>query len=587
MGEIWHPLLSFVFHASHTFFLLHTQFLGGTRSSGNDVRLSNVTAVQAVANLVKTSLGPTGLDTLLVDDTTGDVVITNDGATLVQHLPLEHAATRVLVDLAQRQDGEVGDGTTSVVLLTASLLKRALHLQQQGRGLHPVSILAGYKRALKEAIKFLKNELTIPTQQLDDKVLLQAARTSLSSKLMGTMGTTTEDDSSESFQLAQLAVQAVQSIGVEDPISGKKTYSLNSIHVLKAHGQSATDSTVLLGGFALAAQRAAQGMPTSITSDDGSNIKIALLDMNLQRHRMGLGITMQVSDPAELEKIRQQEVAITQKKIQVLLDAGAKVVLTTKGIDDICLKYLVQAGVLAARRVPRDELDRLAQAAGGQIVSTLADLEGNESLDPASLGTCSAVREVRVGDNEMLYFDNVGSGSTVTTKASTVLLRGPNEYFLDELDRALHDAICVVKRVLESQSIVPGGGAVEAALCVHLQRFANSDTKLNAREQDAVLEFAQALLTIPTTLAVNAALDSTELVAQLCAVHNEASNDVKHHFGLDLMEGVVRNSVEAGVVEPAIAKVKALRLATEAASTLFRIDDRIQTADVQNQAMMQ
>ncbi len=522
------------------------QFLGGSREQGMEVRQSNVTAAIAVANIVKSSLGPTGLDKMLVDDI-GDVTITNDGATILSQLSIDHPAARLLVDLATLQDKEVGDGTTSVVLLAAELLRRAQDLISKN-SLHPTAVITGYRQALKAAIGYLKkSDLLVQTSSLSDEHLMQAARTSLSSKLIG----------GEDGFFARMAVQAVQALATDK--NGVIKYPLGALHIVKVHGKSSLDSQLLPRGFCIHTSRAAQGMPTYLEG----GVKIALLDMNLQRHRMGMGVQMQVTDPKEVERIKQHEMDLVKQKIQMILDAGAKVILTTKGIDDIAMKYFVEAGALCARRVPLVELQRLAKATGATIMTTFADMEGNESVDPANLGECHFVQEVKVGDTEVLQFHECkGAG------ASTVLLRGANEYMLDEIDRALHDAACVVKRLLESNSLVPGGGAVEAALSVFLQEHACT---MNSREQVAFLEFADAVLVIPKQLAINAGLDSSDLVAQLRSHHAQG----KHHMGLDLFEGTLRDNLAAGVVEPAISKIKSLRFATEAAITILRIDDRI------------
>jgi T-complex protein 1 subunit alpha len=557
--------------------------LGGQRESGDDVRNSNVTAAIAVANIVRSSLGPVGLDKMLVDEI-GDVVITNDGATILRKLDVEHPAARLLVDLAQLQDQEVGDGTTSVVLMAAELLRLGNALIVTTH-LHPTTVIAGYRIALKAAVAYLKQNLVVPVSTLSDNHLLQAARTSMSSKLIGDGGNTsgTGDAGSVDDFFAKLAVEAVKSVKMMQ--GGKEKYPLAAIHILKAHGKSWTDSQLLKNGFAIQAVRAAQGMPTQIqgTSVDGGDglVKIAMLDMNLQRHRMGMGITVTVTDPAEVENIKKREMDITKEKIFKILATGCKVVLTTKGIDDICLKYFVEAGVLCARRCNKDDLKRLAKAVGGKVVTTLADMEGEESFDLAALGTCTAVQEVRIGDGEMLHFDGCCGGAG----ASTIVLRGANEYMLDEMDRALHDALCVVKRMLESNTLVPGGGAVEAALSVYLEDYALS--QMDTREQLAIHEFAEAVMVIPKTLAVNAAKDSSELVAKLRAIHARSQKgergtssrtdeeDNYKNYGLDLVQGEIRDNLAAGVVEPAVSKIKSLRFATEAAITILRIDDRI------------
>lgn len=558
-------------------YTLRIQFLGGQRESGDDVRHSNVTAAIAVANIVRSSLGPVGLDKMLVDEI-GDVIVTNDGATILSNLEVEHPAARLLVDVARLQDTEVGDGTTSVVLLAAELLRRGNALITHRR-LHPTTVIAGYRVALKAAVATIKDHLLVPVSTLTDQHLLQAARTSLSSKFLGQDGT----DNADTNVFAKMAVDAVLSVKIKQGPT-KATYPLAAIHILKAHGQSSTDSQLLTNGFAIQAVRAAQGMPSIIqgdnTDDTGGLVKIALLDMNLQRHRMGMGITVTVTDPAEVERIKQREMDITKEKIQKILNTGARVVLTTKGVDDTCLKYFVQAGVLCARRCDKNDLKRLAKAVGGQVVTTLADMDGEESLDVASLGTCASVREVRIGDGEMLHFDGCQSSGS----AATIVLRGANAYVLDEMERALHDALCVVKRMLESPTLVPGGGAVEAALSVYLEDYACRH--IDTREQLAVSEFAAAVMVIPQTLAVNAAQDSSELVALLRARHavaigNDNDNDDKKnnsYFGLDLVNGTVRDNLAAGVVEPAMSKIKSLRFATEAAITILRIDDRITVA---------
>lgn len=555
-------------------------FINGSRETGQDVRVGNVTAALAVANIVKTSLGPVGLDKMLVDDI-GDVLITNDGATILKSLEVEHPAARVLVDLANLQDQEVGDGTTSVVIIASELLRRGNDLVKNG--IHPTTIISGYRTALKAAVSYIKKEMVVNVADLGDEHLINAAKTSMSSKIIG----------KEMDFFAKMAVDAVKSVKMnatqadlagyeamsEGPTaiaSAKKQrskYPLSAIHILKAHGKSSMESHLIDGGFAINAMRAAQGMPTFVEGSPDSPVKIAMLDMNLQRHRMGMGVQVIVKDPAEIENIKRREMDITKERIRKIIDAGARVVLTTKGVDDLCMKYFVEAGIICARRCNREDLKRLAKATGGKVVTTLADMEGNETFDEESLGACDSVREVRIGDGEMLYvYGCAGHG------ASTIVLRGANEYMLDEMDRALHDSLCVVKRMLESNTLVPGGGAAEAGLSVHLDDYANT---IKSREQMVIQEYADALLVIPKTLAVNAAKDASELVAKLRSVHarGQHSDDLDDaglkFMGLDLVEGVIRDNLAAGVVEPAISKIKSLRFATEAAITILRIDDRI------------
>lgn len=414
----------------------------------------------------------------------------------------------------------------------------------------------------------------------------------MSSKILG----------AESNFFAELAVSAALRVKLER--DGKSKCPISNIHILKSHGKSSLDST-LVEGFALNCSRASAAMPTRLPTPEGRkpgmSVKIAMLDFNLQKHKLQMGVQIVVSDTKQVEEIRQREMDITREKIQAILETGARVILTTKGIDDLCMKYFVEAGAIAVRRVKKEDLKRIAKATGGEIVVTMADMEGNEVFDPKSLGECEEVAERAVGDSHLLYFSGPKVGS-----ACTVVLRGANEFMLDEMDRALHDSLCVIKRIIESNSLVAGGGAVEAALSIYLEETART---MGSKEQLAVAQFAEALLVIPRTLTVNAAHDATELVARLRAHHHrsqEASADEdtkKMRFsGLDLYKGEsrsppplsplrifpsfshpflplctgeIRNNLEAGVVEPAISKIKSLRFATEAAISILRIDDMI------------
>ncbi|MBA0599712.1 hypothetical protein Gorai_005919 [Gossypium raimondii] len=518
----------------------------GERQSGQDVRTQNVMACQAVANIVKSSLGPVGLDKMLVDDI-GDVTITNDGATILKMLEVEHPAAKVLVELAELQDREVGDGTTSVVIVAAEFLKRANDLVRNK--IHPTSIISGFRLAMREACKYVEEKLAVKVEKLGKDSLVNCAKTSMSSKLIA----------GDSDFFANLVVEAVLAVKMTNA-RGEVRYPIKGINVLKAHGKSARDS-YLLNGYALNTGRAAQGMPLKV-----SPAKIACLDFNLQKTKMQLGVQVLVTDPRELEKIRQREADMTKERIEKLLKAGANVVLTTKGIDDMALK-----ATIAVRRVRKEDMRHVAKATGATMVSTFADMEGEETFDSSLLGFADEVVEERIADDDVVMIKG-----TKSTSAVSMILRGANDYMLDEMERALHDALSIVKRTLESNTVVAGGGAVEAALSVYLEYLA---TTLGSREQLAIAEFAEALLIIPKVLAVNAAKDATELVAKLRAYHHTAQTkaDKKHfsNMGLDLLNGTVRNNLEAGVIEPAMSKVKIIQFATEAAITILRIDDMI------------
>jgi len=514
-------------------------------------------AVTAIANIVKSSLGPCGLDKMLVDEV-GDVTITNDGATILKQLEVEHPAAKVLVELSNLQDQEVGDGTTSVVIIAAEILKLANRLVKNH--IHPTSVIAGLNLAKREACKFIKDNLAMKVESLGKDAIINAARTAMSSKIIG----------AEADFFATMAVDAVQRVKVET--KGKDKFPVDAISILKAHGKSMRESE-LVDGYALNCTRAGQGMPTVVRK-----AKIALLDIDLRKTKMAFGVQVLVNDPSKLEDIRKREGDITKERIEKLIKAGANVILTTKGIDDLAMKLFVENGVMAVRRCKREDLTHIAKATGGKLVLSLADLEGDESADVGTFGTAEIVEEVKVGDGELICIKGCA-----TTRAQTIILRGASDYLLDEVERSLHDAMCVVKRTLESNTVVPGGGAVETAVSVYMDSLADT---MGSRQQLAVAAFAQALLVIPKTLAVNGAYDATDLVARLRAYHHAAQTapDKKHyaHIGLDLEKGKVRDNVKAGVLEPAMSKIKMIRFATETAITILRIDDRITTAQGQN-----
>jgi len=526
--------------------------ISGTRTTGADIRAQNVKACLAVSNIVKSSLGPVGLDKLLVDEL-GDVTITNDGATILKKLEVEHPAARVLVELAALQDAEVGDGTTSVVILAAELLKRANELVKQH--VHPTSIISGYQRAKKEACRFIAKEMTKKVSELGPECLINSALTSMSSKLIGKDGN----------YFAQICVDAMQAVATQNA-EGVTKYPVKAVNILKIVGGASADSE-LIAGFACEESRASNQMVKVV-----NNARIALLDFDLRKKPLKFGIQMVISDPNELEAMRRTEIEVVEKKCQLVIDSGANAVFTTGGIDDIAVQYFVERGIIGVRRIPKRKLRVIAKLTGGTLITNLSNMEGTDVLSPDQLGNAAKIEERRVGDRDVTFVMGCSS-----TSAQTILLRGPNYYMLDEIERSLHDSLCVVKRVLESKRVVPGGGAVEAALSVYLEHVAES---MASREQLAIAEFAQALLIIPKTLALNGAHDATDLVAQLRGFHNAAQSDETRkqkymYTGLNLENGRARDNLAAGVLEPSMSKIKSIKFATEAAITILRIDDSI------------
>lgn len=527
----------------------------GKRLSGSEARDYNVQAAETISGLMKTSLGPMGLDKMLVTET-GDTLTTNDGATILANYPVEHPAAKILVGLAERQDKEVGDGTTGVVIVACELLKRGNDLIK--KKLHPRIVIKGFDMACAEAVRFIESHLAVPRDAMgvdERESLMRIARTSMSSKILRANG--------DFF--ASMAVDAILSVRHE--ANGKTKCSVGNVQVLKQQGASALES-IFIHGFALNCTRKSQQMPRTV-----KNAKIALLDFDLKRFRAAMGIELRAKTVQDIENFDEYEQVHCKKLIERIVSTGANVVLTTKGIDDLAEKYLSEAGIFGVARIDKRDMAKIAKMTGGKMVLTPPYEDNSEDVQSIVLGAAAEVAQERLGDDELIFI-RVSEDIAVHSRVCSIVLRGANEVFLDEMERSLHDVLCVLRDVVQTDTVVPGGGCVEAALAVHLENLA---TTIESKEQLAIAAFADALLVIPKQLSINAGKDATDLVTKLTACHHMAQSmpDKKdlRFTGLDLFEGTVANNLRAGVLEPAMSKVKSLQIATTAANNILRIDD--------------
>ncbi|MFX0113482.1 MAG: thermosome subunit alpha [Candidatus Hodarchaeota archaeon] len=505
---------------------------GSERTRGKDAQRNNMAAAQVIGEAVRSSLGPKGMDKMLVDSF-GDVVITNDGATILKEIDVQHPVAKFIIELAKTQDDEVGDGTTTVVILAGELLKKAEELLDED--IHPTIIVEGYRKATDEAMKYM-DELAIPVTKDDDETLKKIAMTAMGSKNVST---------SADF-LSDLVVKAVKAIVRDDG-----SVDIDDIKVEKKEGQD-LDATTLVDGIALDKEVVHPGMPKKI-----ENAKIALVAAQLEIKKTEFDAELTVSDPTQMKAFLDREAEMIKEMVQKVANSGANVLLCQKGIDDIAQHFLAKKGILAVRRIKKSDMEKLARATDAKIASNLDDLSADD------LGSAGLVEERKIGDDDMVFVEKCPAAKSVT-----LLVRGGTELVVAEAERSIHDAICVVRNVVTDGKVVHGGGAPETAVARKLRDFAAS---LPDREQLAVQAYSDALEVIPRTLAENAGLDPIDIFVELRKKHNEGLQSA----GVDPIEGIVRDMAGTNVIEPALVKKQAISAAAEAAQMILRIDDVI------------
>ncbi|HPE64079.1 MAG TPA: thermosome subunit alpha [Methanothrix sp.] len=505
---------------------------GSQRTAGREAQKSNIMAAKAVATAVRTTLGPKGMDKMLVD-TLGDVVITNDGVTILKEMDIEHPAAKMMVEIAKTQDDEVGDGTTTAVVLAGELLKKAEELLDQE--IHPTVIAAGYRAAAEKGMSILK-DMAIKVSPDDDELLKKIAITAMTGKGSGVARN----------ELAELSVKAVKAIVDEDG-----TVDVDNITVEKKVGGGITDSQ-LVYGMVIDKERLHPNMPKKV-----KDAKIALLNTAIEIEKTEVDAKIEITSPDQLQAFLDQEETMLKDMVNKIVSTGANVVFCQKGIDDLAQHFLAKAGVYTIRRIKKSDMEKLARATGGRIVTSIHDLAESE------LGRAGLVEERKIAGDDMTFVVECENPKSVS-----IILRGGTEHVVDELDRAMEDALRVVGVALEDTLLMPGGGAPEIELALRLREYAAT---VGGREQLAIEAFAEALEIIPKTLAENAGFDQIDTLVALRSSHEKGVKTA----GLDMETGTPTDMQEKGVVEPMRVKTQAINSAAESAVMILRIDDVI------------
>ena len=508
---------------------------GTQRYVGKDAQRLNILAARIVAETVRTTLGPKGMDKMLVDSL-GDIVITNDGATILDKIDLQHPAAKMMVEVAKTQDKEAGDGTTTAVVIAGELLKKAEELLDQN--IHPSIIVKGYTLASEKAQEIL-DEIAIKVNPDDEETLLKIAGTSITGK------------SAEAHRelLAKLAVDAVKQVAEKK--DDKYRVDIDNIKIEKKPGES-VDESELIRGVVIDKEVVHPRMPRRV-----ENARIALIGDALEVKKTETDAKINITSPDQLFDFIEQEEKMLKEMVEAIAKTGANVVFVQKGIDDLAQHYLAKYGIMAVRRVKKSDMEKLAKATGAKIVTNIRD------LTPEDLGEAELVEQKKVAGENMIFVEGCKN-----PKAVTILIRGGTEHVVDEVERALEDAVKVTKDIVEDGRILPAGGAPEIELGIKLDEYAK---EVGGKEQLAIEAFAEALKVIPRTLAENAGLDPVETLVKVIAAHKEKGSSI----GVDVFEGEPADMLERGVIAPLRVPKQAIKSASEAAIMILRIDDVI------------
>jgi archaeal chaperonin len=506
---------------------------GSSETKGEDAQRNNILAGKLIADVVKSSLGPRGMDKMLVDGV-GDVTITNDGATILKEIDVQHPAAKMLVEISKTTDNEVGDGTTSAVILAGALLEKAEDLIR--KDVHPTIIVDGYLKAEEKALEILK-EIAVKVQPEDKKMLTRIAATSMQTKLISDI----------SDELASIVVDGMLRVA-EKSEDGTYKVDIDNLKVEKKAGGS-SDDTKLVTGIILDKEVVHAGMPKRI-----ENAKIALVLSPLEIEKTEFSAEIRINTPSQMQGFLDEENSMLSSMVEKIASVGANVLVCQKGIDDIAQSLLAKKGILTIRRAKESDMTRLAKATGARSVTNLDDISEKD------LGFAKLVEERKVESDKWVFVEGCKN-----PKAMTILVRGGSQRVVDETERSIHDAIMVVKDVLEEPAIVAGGGAPEAEIAARLRNFAS---KLPGREQLAVLKYADAMEVIPLTLAANAGMEPIDVQVELRAKHTQG----KTWFGVEARVGKIADVMEE-VIEPLAVKEEIIRAATEASCMILRVDD--------------